>query len=213
MNRQALIDYRKERLQALVDQKFDGSKAALGRALGYKDGAFVGQMLRGERPISEKTVDQVHGLTVGKDWFTGPVTHPAAQEPPAAYHVHSPDQAIESMGKRLAMMEAPVRERASSLMANWARDPDGPWAAWLGELFSSELPGSSVRERTLVIKSQDHVTRSSYDESAPAGRSAAAVRNPAPSGDALDFYNLGEITGEPSPKGKNDSSKPKRVQK
>lgn len=33
-----------------------GGDAALGRMLGYYDGAFVGAMLRGTRPISEKTI-------------------------------------------------------------------------------------------------------------------------------------------------------------
>lgn len=62
-------EYRKKRLQDFVDQKFAGNKAALGRALGYRDGAFVGQMLRGERPITEKTIDQIHELPGGKGWF------------------------------------------------------------------------------------------------------------------------------------------------
>jgi hypothetical protein len=38
------LDWRRERLTAAVEKL--GGKAALGRALGYKDGAFVGQMLR-----------------------------------------------------------------------------------------------------------------------------------------------------------------------
>lgn len=63
-------DYRRTRLQAFVDEKFEGSKAGLGRALGYRDGAFVGQMLRGERAISEKTIAQIHHLAGGRGWFT-----------------------------------------------------------------------------------------------------------------------------------------------
>lgn len=53
-------EWRKQRLQALVDEKYAHNKAALGRALGYKDGAFVGHMIRGERPITEKTIEQIH---------------------------------------------------------------------------------------------------------------------------------------------------------
>ncbi len=64
-----MIEYRKQRLQQLLDLRYEGSKAALGRALGYRDGAFVGQMLRGERPITEKTVDQIHALVGCKGWF------------------------------------------------------------------------------------------------------------------------------------------------
>lgn len=47
-----------------------GGKAALGRALGYKDGAFVGQMLRGDRPITEKTMAVISGIQKLSDLFT-----------------------------------------------------------------------------------------------------------------------------------------------
>ena len=47
----------------------EGGKAPAGRKLGYKDGAFVGQMLRGERPITEKTVLAVHALSGYAGWF------------------------------------------------------------------------------------------------------------------------------------------------
>ena len=47
-----------------------GGKAALGRALGYKDGAFVGQMLRGERPITEKTMQAASAVRALQDLFS-----------------------------------------------------------------------------------------------------------------------------------------------
>lgn len=50
-------DDRIKRLQLAADRV--GGKAALGRLLGYKDGAFVGQMLRGERPVTEKTMQAI----------------------------------------------------------------------------------------------------------------------------------------------------------
>ena len=56
-----------ERLAAMVER--EGGKAPAGRRLGYKDGAFVGQMLRGERPITEKTVLAVHALSGYAGWF------------------------------------------------------------------------------------------------------------------------------------------------
>jgi len=42
--------------------KVMGSNAQLGRALGYTSGAFVGQMIRGERPITEKTIRALSGV-------------------------------------------------------------------------------------------------------------------------------------------------------
>lgn len=46
---------RLQELERLLRLAFDGNKAALGRRLGYRDGSFVGQMLRGEKPITEIT--------------------------------------------------------------------------------------------------------------------------------------------------------------
>lgn len=71
-------EWRKKRLQALVD-RFHG-KAELGRALGYRDGAFVGQMLRGLRPITEKTVEAAEALQGCRGWFA--TAAPLVPDPP-----------------------------------------------------------------------------------------------------------------------------------
>lgn len=57
------------KLQRLLDAHFNGKKDELGKFLGYKDGAFVRQMLSGSRPISEKTVDKINSIKKFKDWF------------------------------------------------------------------------------------------------------------------------------------------------
>jgi phage repressor protein C with HTH and peptisase S24 domain len=59
--------FRIQRLQALVDRF--GGKAALGRAMGQGSGAFIGQMLRGERAVSEKTVMAAERLPGCHRWF------------------------------------------------------------------------------------------------------------------------------------------------
>ncbi len=74
MNSNEIAEHRKLRLQQFCDLVFSGKKSSLGRALGYRDGAFIGQMLRGERPITEKTVNQIHELPGGYSWFTGEVS-------------------------------------------------------------------------------------------------------------------------------------------
>lgn len=86
--------WRRERLRALAEHVDFAGKAGLGRALGYKDGAFVGQMLNGMRPITEKTVAAVHALRGGKfrGWFdrSGGVDQLATgrlAEPTAEYRV------------------------------------------------------------------------------------------------------------------------------
>lgn len=49
-----------------------GGNAALGRLLGYQDGAYIGQMLRGERPITEDTVLKLEAKHGFRGWFSEP---------------------------------------------------------------------------------------------------------------------------------------------
>lgn len=96
MDEQKIQEWRIQRLAALANE--EGGKAALGRRLGYKDGAFVGQMLRGERPVTEKTVNAIHALQGYANWFAGEgqqskVAHAAGLSPtpsPGAPVVHVP---------------------------------------------------------------------------------------------------------------------------
>lgn len=73
MNLDETLAWRRRRLSELAEQV--GGKAALGRHLGYTDGAFVGQMIRGQRPITEKTIavaERIRGPQgqTFKGWFT-----------------------------------------------------------------------------------------------------------------------------------------------
>lgn len=61
---------RMQRLQKLLDVHFNGRKDELGKFLGYKDGAFVRQMLSGARPISEKTIDKIQSIKKFDKWFS-----------------------------------------------------------------------------------------------------------------------------------------------
>ncbi|WP_279212645.1 S24 family peptidase [Delftia acidovorans] len=74
MDEQQIQKWRAQRLEALAAK--EGGKAALGRRLGYRDGAFIGQMLRGDRPITEKTVLAVHAMPGYAGWFE-PQSSPA----------------------------------------------------------------------------------------------------------------------------------------
>lgn len=59
---------RRRRLEVAVERL--GSKANLGRRLGYKDGAFVGQMIRADRPITEKTLVALSAIREVSDLFS-----------------------------------------------------------------------------------------------------------------------------------------------
>lgn len=68
MIHEAIQSIRRERLEALAT--FMGGRAALGRALGYKDGAYINHMIKGLRPITEKTVADCEALPGCSNWFS-----------------------------------------------------------------------------------------------------------------------------------------------
>lgn len=83
-----------------------GGNAPLGRKLGYKDGANVGQMISGLRPITEKTIAKAEeirdeALPQGtRGWFSRDVGVPHVGEaPPPPYLALPPEylQAIENL--------------------------------------------------------------------------------------------------------------------
>ncbi|CAN5634163.1 hypothetical protein BH09PSE5_BH09PSE5_49570 [soil metagenome] len=67
------------RLEEAVNEHFNGNRAAVGRALGYADGAFVRQMLRGTRPITDRTMRQLEALPGLAGWFSSDTPAPALQ--------------------------------------------------------------------------------------------------------------------------------------
>lgn len=82
-------DRRRQRFIELLDL-FDNNKAELGRTLGYASGAYVRQLVEGERPITEKLIEKVHNMQRGKyrGWFDAQprlVPAPSAAEPPALW--------------------------------------------------------------------------------------------------------------------------------
>jgi hypothetical protein len=74
-------EWRQARLQELAERH--GSNAALGRALGYKDGAYVRQMIAGERAISEKTIAKAERLPGCAGWFSKTTPAVSTGTPPA----------------------------------------------------------------------------------------------------------------------------------
>lgn len=67
-------EFRRGRLSDAIDFASGGDRSAFGRKLGYKDGAFVRQMLSGTRAISEKTVRAIEALPGMNGWFASKTT-------------------------------------------------------------------------------------------------------------------------------------------
>jgi hypothetical protein len=65
-----LNTWRINRLRAAIDKLTDGNATAFGQLLGFKDGAYIRQMLSGTRPISEKFVLKLQARRGMADWFS-----------------------------------------------------------------------------------------------------------------------------------------------
>lgn len=88
MNDLELNELRIALLKAAIGQVSDGNVSAFGRRLGYKDGAFVRQMLSGARPVTEKTIRSVEFLPGMKGWFS---SASATTPPTEGAHIVSTD--------------------------------------------------------------------------------------------------------------------------
>lgn len=124
-------EHRVRRLRELRDKKFQGQNAALGRALGYKSGAFIRQLLEKERPITEKTVTAIHDLEGCAGWMDLPVgssqPYPPAQ-PTAALHAAEPTPTLGPLDWRTAafMLARQCPDGAQrELLLEFIREVDG----------------------------------------------------------------------------------------
>lgn len=73
-----LRTWRRDRLGAAANKL--GGDAELGRQLGHKNGAQVGHMRAGRRPITEKTIERIEAIRGFAGWFAPPDGHPLRVE-------------------------------------------------------------------------------------------------------------------------------------
>jgi len=127
-----LAEWRKKRVQDLVDLKFEGNKAALGRGMNYKDGAFIGHMIRGERPITEKTIEQFEALPGASGWFSHSaqdtdIDSPAQKIKPDKLDIHIRVGTVAEITKFAEMvlpLNATRREMLGGLLHRLATHPE-----------------------------------------------------------------------------------------
>lgn len=112
--------WRQKRLTDLAREK--GGNASLGRLLGFNDGAYIGQMISGHRPITEKLVEKVHSLHGLGGWFLRDTLAPAltAQESLPAPFRNARD-CLNSLQAILTTIDPATREEVGDLLSHFAR--------------------------------------------------------------------------------------------
>jgi hypothetical protein len=118
MNESDLNAYRAKRLADLLRERFDGNKVALGKALGYSSGAFVRQMIDGERAVTEKTVLKIHALHGCKGWMD----LPAAQTTTTSVAAERARNAYDPLPFRLTRSITELMEGLDPLVAPSAKE-------------------------------------------------------------------------------------------
>ncbi len=118
-------------MKALAD-RYEGN-AGLGRMLGHKDGAYVGQMISGHRPISEKTVLAVHAIPGLSDWFDLSGAAPTAPSPtvsatggPSGISQDKTDieQALTLLGQVIAASDKLTRAQIKPILDQLLESPE-----------------------------------------------------------------------------------------
>jgi hypothetical protein len=133
------IEFRKQRLQDLLDQHYGGNKADFGRACGFRDGAYIGQMLRGDRAIGERVIEAIEAKTGHRGWF--------ARRPKAeARSVGGPQGNVWSAVMRVvtafAGQDQAIRNAAAELLAEAVRRPDAADVLAAKIMKLSDEPGA-----------------------------------------------------------------------
>jgi hypothetical protein len=59
----------RRRLQEAVDQLADGSADKLGRLMGYTNGGFIREILKGTKPVGKAILARINQVPKGEGWF------------------------------------------------------------------------------------------------------------------------------------------------
>lgn len=122
MNEALLAQHRRERLSKAIDHLTHGDRSAFGRRLGFKDGAFIRQMLNGSRAVSEKTIRHIESINGMQGWFSLPEDDlPQKPATPEFTSASSHDMASRYH------VAAPAVQRLVELVL---REPNEPVPAW-----------------------------------------------------------------------------------
>jgi len=101
MNELELQRYRAARMEAAIEKFSAGNKSEFGRRLGYKDGAFIRQMLSGDRPIREKTISAIEALPGMRGWFSDGAQQELLGLPGETAEAIDPDSELSVAARKL----------------------------------------------------------------------------------------------------------------
>lgn len=145
MNELDLWDFRRKRLLEAIDHLCQGDRTAFARRLGYRDGAFIRQMLSGTRNISERTVHRIERLPGMRGWFDWNVENTRSQDSETIKDFHNKRAAVVAERYVCANQAA---QRVVDLVLRGANEPAPVWAT--RALVSAVETALAIAEASIV---------------------------------------------------------------
>ncbi|CUA96981.1 hypothetical protein [Thiomonas bhubaneswarensis] len=150
MLKEDVQESRRRILQRVIDEEFGGNEAAFGRRLGYKDGAFVRQMLSGGKAITEKTVIKiVTAIPKLNGWFSS--APPIIQAQP---HELTLSQILDQLALAVHRVAPDKREAVADLLHALALHP-GELA--IREALEKLMQSSTTHNTRAAVSTNDFV--------------------------------------------------------
>lgn len=144
MNEALLAEQRRELLSKAINHLTQGDRSAFGRRLGFKDGAFIRQMINGSRAVSEKTIRHIESIPGMSGWFT----QAEGDQPRASTLPLSPDISPGDIASRYHTASAPVQRIVELVL----RQPNEPVPSWATPALLSILTTGLVLAQELDQK-------------------------------------------------------------
>lgn len=146
MDEKLLAAQRRELLVKAIDRLTQGDRSAFGRRLGFKDGAFIRQMLSGARVVSDKTVRLIEAVPGMQGWFS----QASGSEPPPL----APLPLTELSPTDIASRYHVAPKSAQRIVELALRQPQEPVPSWATPALLSVLAAS------LLLADDDNQTKS-----------------------------------------------------
>ncbi|MGE4593810.1 MAG: hypothetical protein GX049_00230 [Alcaligenaceae bacterium] len=144
MNEAHIAQQRRELLSKAIDHLTHGDRSAFGRRLGFKDGAFIRQMLNGSRAVSEKTIRHIESIPGMRGWFT----QAEGNEPPTLPPVHVADASPDDIAARYHASSVPMQRLVELVL----RQPSEPVPEWATPALLSVVTAGLVLAQELDAK-------------------------------------------------------------
>lgn len=146
MNETPIAEQRRKLLAQAIDRLTQGDRSAFGRRLGFKDGAFIRQMLNGSRAVSEKTIRLIESIPGMHGWFT----QAEGSHPPLLSPLPIPNMALSDIASRYHVASISAQRLVELVL----RQPNDAVPAWATPALLSLVTAGLALAQEIDVKAK-----------------------------------------------------------